>query len=44
MIIFDIERDQYAFRGDHSKGPPNQGDSGYNVQFRYYCLVDLLAN
>ena len=44
MIIFDRERDRYAFRGDHSKSPPNQVDSGYNVQVLYYCLVDLLAN
>ena len=44
MIIFDRERDQYAFRGDHSKRLPNQVDSGYNVQVRYYCLVDLFAN
>ena len=44
MIIFDKEHDQYAFRGDHSKRLPNQVDSGYNVQVRYYYLVDLLAN
>ena len=44
MMIFDRERNRYEFRGDHSKRLPNQVDSGYNVQFRYYCLVDLLAN
>ena len=44
MIVFDRERDQYAFHDGHSIGLPSQVDSGDNAHVRCYYLVDPLAN
>ena len=44
MIVFDRERDQYAFHDGRSTGLPNQVDSEYNAHVRCYYLVDPLAN